>query len=134
MGLEPCPLCMTQRALIFIVGAIALIATIHNPADSGTKIYGAATASIALLGMAVAARHVWLQQLPDHLVPACGPSLEYMLKTLPFSETLQLIFMGDGNCAETVWIFAGLTIPQQTLGLFLILFGLSVVQFVKATE
>ncbi len=134
MGLEPCPLCMTQRALIFIAGTVALIAVIHNPIAWGAKIYGSVAAFIALLGIAVAARHVWLQQLPDHLVPACGPSLEYMFETLPFSETLQLVFMGDGNCAETVWTFAGLTIPQQTLGLFLILLGLSVSQLVNATE
>ncbi len=95
MGLEPCPLCMTQRALIFIAGTVALIAVIHNPIAWGAKIYGSVAAFIALLGIAVAARHVWLQQLPDHLVPACGPSLEYMFETLPFSETLQLVFMGD---------------------------------------
>ena len=38
-----------------------------------------------------------------------------MLETLPFSETLNLVLMGDGNCAETLWTFLGLTIPEQTL-------------------
>ena len=38
-----------------------------------------------------------------------------MLETLPFSETLNLVLMGDGNCAETMWTFLGLSIPEQTL-------------------
>jgi len=68
----------------------------------------------------VAARHVWLQHLPPDQVPACGPSLEYMLETLPFSETLSIVMMGDGNCAETMWTFLGLSIPEQTLALFVV--------------
>ena len=85
------------------------------------KSYWTICAILSLLGASVAARHIWLQNLPEDLVPACGPSLEYMLETLPFSETLQIILMGDGNCAEIVWTFAGFTIPEQTLGLFLLL-------------
>ena len=85
------------------------------------KSYWTMCAILSLLGASVAARHIWLQNLPEDLVPACGPSLEYMLETLPFSETLQIILMGDGNCAEIVWTFAGFTIPEQTLGLFLLL-------------
>jgi disulfide bond formation protein DsbB len=42
-----------------------------------------------------------------------------MLDTLPFSETLSLVLMGDGNCAETMWTFLGLTIPEQTMLLFI---------------
>ena len=51
-------------------------------------------------------------------MPACGPSLEYMLDVLPFSETLELVLMGDGNCADVVWTFLGLSIPEQSLILF----------------
>jgi disulfide bond formation protein DsbB len=41
-----------------------------------------------------------------------------MLETLLFSETLQLVLMGDGNCAEVMWTFLGLSIPEQALLLF----------------
>jgi disulfide bond formation protein DsbB len=43
-----------------------------------------------------------------------------MLETLPFSETLSIVMMGDGNCAETMWTFLGLSIPEQTLALFVV--------------
>lgn len=115
LGLAPCPLCMTQRIFVVLWGGIALLAALHNPAGWGQKVYASLCALAAVGGGAIAVRHVWLQHLPPEEVPACGPSLEYMLETLPFSETLNLVLMGDGNCAETMWTFLGLTIPEQTL-------------------
>ena len=41
-----------------------------------------------------------------------------MLENFPFTVTLKLILMGDGNCADVVWTFAGLSIPEQALLLF----------------
>ncbi|MBE9539350.1 MAG: disulfide bond formation protein B [Proteobacteria bacterium] len=118
LGLAACPLCMTQRLFIVLVGAVGLMAGLHNPSGWGRRVYGALCTLAALAGGAVAARHVWLQHLPADQVPACGPSLEYMLDTLPFSETLSIVMMGDGNCADTVWTFMGFSIPEQTLALF----------------
>ena len=118
LGLEPCPLCMTQRVFLVGSGFISLVTAIHYPGLTGQRIYAALAGLIAAGGGAVAARHVWLQYLPEEEVPACGPSLEYMLDTLPFSETLELVLMGDGNCAEVQWTFLGLSIPEQALLLF----------------
>jgi disulfide bond formation protein DsbB len=118
LELEACPLCMTQRVFVVLWGVIALAGAIHNPPGWGRRVYGALCGVAAATGAAVAARHVWLQHLPEDQVPACGPSLEYMLENFPFSETLSLVLMGDGNCALTVWTFLGLSIPEQTLLLF----------------
>ena len=118
LDLTACPLCMTQRVFVILWGVFALIAVVHNPDGWGRRAYGLLCALAAMAGGAVAARHVWLQHLPADQVPACGPSLEYMLETLPFSETLSLVMMGDGNCAETMWTFLGFSIPEQTLALF----------------
>ena len=134
MGLLPCPLCMTQRGLLIIVGFISFVASLHNPKGWVMKSYWTVCAIFSLLGASVASRHIWLQNLPEDLVPACGPSLEYMLENLPFSETLQLILMGDGNCAEIVWTFAGFTIPEQTLGLFLSLGLICIWQLFRKTK
>ena len=35
LGLEACPLCMTQRVFVVLWGMIALVAALHNPAQSG---------------------------------------------------------------------------------------------------
>lgn len=122
VGLNPCPLCMTQRVFVVAGGAIALLAALHNPVAWGRRVYGALCVAIAAGGGAVAARHVWLQHLPPEQVPACGPSLEYMLETLPFRDTLSMVLMGDGNCADTHWTLLGLSIPEQTLLLFIAIF------------
>jgi disulfide bond formation protein DsbB len=115
LGLAACPLCMTQRVFVVLWGGIALLAALHNPTGWGRRVYAALCTLAAMAGGAIAIRHVWLQHLPPDQVPACGPSLEYMLETLPFSETLSLVLMGDGNCAEIQWTFLGLSIPEQTL-------------------
>ncbi|MGL4563902.1 MAG: disulfide bond formation protein B [Halioglobus sp.] len=115
LGLPPCPLCMTQRVFVVLWGVIALVAALHNPARTGRRRYATLCALAALAGAAVAVRHVWIQHLPPDQVPACGPSLEYMLDTLPFSETVTMVLMGDGDCAAIHWTFLGLSIPEQTL-------------------
>jgi len=132
LGLAACPLCMTQRAFMVLVGFFALIGALHNPSGWGRRVYGVLCSLAAITGGAVAARHVWLQHLPADQVPACGPSLNYMLETLPFSETLSIVLMGDGNCADTVWTFMGLSIPEQTLALFLVVTIISLWQTLRS--
>lgn len=127
MGLEPCPLCIFQRMFVIALGAVMLVAAIHNPARTGRRVYGALVLLFAGLGVVVAGRHVWLQSLPPDQVPACGPGLDYMLENFPLTQALTLVFEGSGECAEVQWTFLGLSIPGWTLVVFagLFLFGLS---------
>lgn len=118
LNLEACPLCMTQRVFVVLWGLIALIAAVHNPLGWGRRLYAALCGVAAYTGAAVAARHVWLQHLPEDQVPACGPSLDYMLENLPFEDTLSIVFAGDGNCADVTWSFLGFSIPEQTFAVF----------------
>jgi disulfide bond formation protein DsbB len=118
LGLEACPLCMTQRVFVVLWGVIAFIAALHNPRGWGIRLYAILCGLAAWGGAAVAARHVWLQHLPADQVPACGPSLDYMLETLPWKDTLSLILAGDGNCAVIDWSLLGFSIPEQTLAIF----------------
>lgn len=134
LELEPCPLCITQRLFVMLVGFFALVAAIHNPQQWGRRVYAGLCLLAAIGGGAIAARHVWLQHLPEELAPACGPSLEYMLETLPFSETFQIVMMGDGNCAETVWTLLGFSIPEQTLALFVGLAAIGAFQLLRGNS
>ena len=120
---EPCPLCMVQRVAFYLLAAVFLLAALHAPARRGVMVYGIAAFVVATLGAAVAARHVWLQSLPAHLVPSCGPGLEYMLKKFPLADVLTKVLMGSGECAEAGWKFLGLTIAGWSL-LWLVLLGL----------
>ncbi len=133
MFLEPCPLCMTQRVFFFTLGLVALVAFIHNPGLKGKTVYGFTTAAFALGGGYFAGRQVWLQHLPADEVPACGPSLSYMLEVFPFAETLAIMLKGDGNCAEVVWQdpIIGMSIPEWSLLGFISLAGVCIFQAVR---
>lgn len=129
MKLEPCPLCVFQRMFVVALGIIALIAAFHDPGLTGRRVYGVLIVVLGVLGMIVAGRHVWLQNLPADQVPECGPGLEYMLETFPLTEALSLVFRGSGECADVQWVFLGLTIPGWTLVIFtgFTIFGLLLV-------
>lgn len=119
--LEPCPLCLVQRGFFVLIGATALIAAVHNPRGWGKRSYGGAVALFCIGGIATAGRQVWLQHLPEDQVPECGPDLEFMLEFYPLQEVLGLLFRGSGECAEVVWTFLGLSIPEWSLVCFVAL-------------
>jgi disulfide bond formation protein DsbB len=119
--MEPCPLCMTQRVFIVFAGLVALLATVHNPASRGTTVYGFMTSLMAAMGASFSIRQLYLQSLPADLAPACGPSVEYILETFPLSKALQIMLKGDGNCAEVLWTFMGISIPGWTLVAFVMI-------------
>lgn len=109
--LMPCPLCVFQRMAVISLGIIFLAAALHDPSGWGRRVY----ATLILLamggGVAVAGRHVWLQNLPPEEVPACGAGYEYLMETLPFMDAMRAIFTGSGECAEIGWQFLGLSMP-----------------------
>jgi len=71
-------------------------------------------------GIVTAGRQVWLQHLPADEVPACGPGLIFWMENMPWLKTLELLFKGDGNCAEVNWRFLGLSIAEWSLAWFVV--------------
>lgn len=120
MQMEPCPLCMTQRIFVALIGVLALLAYVHNPAPAGRRGYAWVGVLLAIAGGYFASRQLWLQSLPPELVPACGPNLAFMLEAWPFMDTLRAMLHGDGNCAEIDRLF-GINLVVLTLLLFIVL-------------
>lgn len=129
-GMEPCPLCMTQRIFIAAVGIVALLALLHNPAQRCRRVYAVIAIVLAVAGSYFSSRQLWLQSLPPEQVPLCGPSLSYMFEVAPFMEAFKLLLQGDGNCAEVEKVF-GVTIPLWTLLAFIALAALNLYQFLR---
>lgn len=128
MDLAPCALCISQRIAFIGAGIFAFIAFIHNPQQWGHRVYAAINSLFLVVGSLLAIRQLWLQNLPEDQVPACGPSLEYMFETFPLAEAIPLLLQGDGNCAEVAWTFLGLSIPGWTLIAFIGLIGINIWQ------
>lgn len=118
MGLAPCPLCWLQRFGFMGAGLVSLIAFLHGPAGFGRRVYGFFLVLTAGAGLGVAGRQLWLQSLPADQVPACGPSVDYLLQVLPWFDVLKTALRGTGDCAEVVWRFLGLSIPGWTAVFF----------------
>ncbi|MEM7611739.1 MAG: disulfide bond formation protein B [Pseudomonadota bacterium] len=111
LELYPCPLCIFQRVAVIALGLVALLAAVHNPQRNGARAYGLVATLMGSAGVAIAARHVWLQNLPPDQVPACGAGLNYMLDTLPFTKVISQVLTASGECAEVSWRFLSLTMP-----------------------
>lgn len=109
--MEPCPLCSLQRLAVILLGVTFLIAALHGSQSIGARVYAGLIAIFAVFGIGVAARHVWLQNLPPEKVPSCGPGLDYMVENFPFKDALNMIFNGSGECAEVSWRLLGLSMP-----------------------
>lgn len=121
-GLVPCSLCWIQRAFFLLIMMLAVLGAYR--AARGYRHHPAVPLLIvvfALLGVAVASRQLWLQHMVTDVAYTCGPDLGYLLKVLPLTEVLIGIFRGDGNCAEVLWRFLGLSIPGWSLIFFLCL-------------
>ena len=126
LNLDPCPLCMVDRAILVVIALVSLIALVHNSSGVMRWVYTIVSSLFSMIGIGVAARHIWLQGLPPDQVPECGPDLTYMLEVFPLADVIKRIFTGSGQCAEVSWTFIGMTIPQQTLLLFILLLVLTV--------
>jgi len=119
--LDPCPLCMVQRVIFIAILVLFLLAATHGPGRIGQRIYAALIGLLSVSGVAVAARHIWIQNLPKDQVPACGPGLDYMLETMPMARVLKELLHGSGECAEKGWSFLNFGIPEWSLLCYLLL-------------
>lgn len=131
-GFEPCPLCVFQRVGLIALGTVSLIAFIHNPASNILKRVYALLGSVGILWSAgVAARHVWLQNLPPDQVPSCGPGLDYLVDALPLKSVLSQVLSGSGECAVVDWSFLGQSLPVWSFLFFTVLAVVSLWQLFR---
>jgi protein dithiol:quinone oxidoreductase len=118
IGLEPCPLCISQRIAYFFVGVFALLAAAVAPRRA-VRWVAVLMVIAALTGFGIAAWHVRLQLNPESL--SCGPGLEVMLDNFPLTQVLPRVFKGSGDCAQAGWTLFGLSIAGWSLAWFSIL-------------
>ncbi|WP_395376891.1 disulfide bond formation protein B [Marinicella sp. W31] len=119
--LYPCPLCILQRVVFAAIALLFLLALIKPVRGIGKTVFGVLNIIVGLIGVGIAGRHVWLQNLPPDEVPDCGPGLFMIMDNSPFFEGIATIFKGSGSCAEISWTFLGLSMPAWTLICYVVL-------------
>ena len=132
-GLLPCPLCQLQRIALGFIGITFLFAAIHHAGRRGTIIYSLIILSFSLLGTALAARHIWIQNAPSDQLTRCGVGIDYLLNHFPFWQSLKIILYGTDNCTTVHWHLLGLSIPEWTLIAFIAIGFLALIQIIRAS-
>lgn len=130
-GLEPCSLCVFQRLAYIAYGLIALVAIIHHPKGWGGRIYAFLQIPVAILGLTIALRQIWIQSLPLDQVPACGPGINYLLQEFPLQKVAQIVWAGSSDCAIVTWRFWTLSMASWSAILFCVLLIISVFTMLK---
>ena len=115
LHLDPCPLCIFQRVGVFALGVVFLAAAAQDPVGWGRRVYAALLSAAAIATIGVALRQLYLQSLPPDKVPACGASLDFMMKVFSLGEVLAKVLTGSGECAAVPWRFLGLAMPAWVL-------------------
>jgi disulfide bond formation protein DsbB len=113
-GLLPCPLCVAQRLVYWVLGLVALLAFLHNPKVIGHRFYSVWMSILALVGTVIAARHAWLIRYPESFECGISPE-EVFLNSLPLASWWPGMFEANGDCADVDWKFLSLTIPDWSL-------------------
>lgn len=117
--LEPCPLCILDRAALAWSGvAFAAAAAFHPRKKIRAALCAAAALGVAA-GFVFSLRHIWLQNRPYDPGAACLSDSEAARGLI---EIVARAFDAEADCGAIVWEFAGLSIPEQ---LFLFLFAVA---------
>jgi disulfide bond formation protein DsbB len=120
-NVQPCPLCIFQRMAMVGMGAVFLLATLHNPRRTGGRVYAVLIALAAVIGGALSGRHIWIQAQPEGSVPACGATLDYLMDVFSPGQVIRKVLTGSGECAKVDWTLFGFSMPVWVLGAFVVL-------------
>lgn len=112
-GLPPCVLCEMQRLVFAGLGLFFLLGTVislKRCAQMGLNFF---ILVLALFGMMLAGRQVWLQYHPLQVGGSnCDASLYYLLHIMSWQDVLATAFIGGPECAKINWQFLSFSIPQ----------------------
>ncbi len=111
--LDPCNMCSFQRFAFVALGIVFLAATFHNPNQIGARVYAVLLGVVALIGIGIASRHIWIQAQPPGSVPSCGAGLSYMFEIMPVFDVIKKVFLGSGECQHIDTLF-GISWPWWT--------------------
>lgn len=117
-GFTPCPLCILQRLMFFVLGVLFLCGTLLYRHQIARIIINLLSVLAALTGFGLAARQVWLQNFPTAGSDECGVSIQYMLQVLPLNELIEKVLGGSGECSQRSWEFFYLDMAEWALVFF----------------
>ena len=134
LGLEPCPLCILDRIVLWTLAAVFALACFRRLGRRGRIGCDAGALLLAAAGLGVAGRHVHLQTLPPGALSECGAGFWYLADSVGMGAAVAAALRGAGDCGEVQWTFLGLSIPALTLGVFMVLSTLALIDMIRAVR
>ncbi len=132
LGLEPCPLCILDRFAFMALAVIFALAYFQRPGARDRIGYDIGAGVISLAGTGIAGRHVTLQNRPPDTLGDCGAGFWHLFDQIGLEGAVASALRGSGDCGDIQWTFLGLSIPTLTLGIFVVLFLLSLADMIDA--
>lgn len=117
----PCPLCSLQRVVFIFIGLFSLAAAFLFRFRWCRLPINFLALFMAMIGILLAGRQVWLQHFPPASTADCSPGLQYMIEALPVNELIQKIFAGTAECAVKTWSLMGINMAEWSMLCFLFL-------------
>lgn len=116
LRLAPCPLCIFQRVLYLLIGALALLGFLWPKLRQG---WAALSGATAVLGAGVAGYQSWMQAFPE-LATECGYAEPNLIERLVdwLGMEWPSLFMATGFCTSKDWVFLGLSMANWSLLVF----------------
>jgi len=116
--LSPCPMCMLQRCVFWVLGITFLFGAIFKLKSFLRYIYSISIILFSSLGFAIAARQVWLQYYAPPQQMSCSASLQRLIDLYPVLDALKMALSGSAECAAIDFSFLGISIAGWSLILF----------------
>jgi len=122
MGLEPCVMCIYQRAAVFAIGVFALIAAI-KPEQVVVRTVGLVGVLTSVLwGFDIAYEHVLMQNPENFLLAMSCEAFPNFPDWFAIHQWFPAVFEARGTCDSIDWQFLTLSMPQWMLVIFAIYF------------
>ncbi|MEY3182539.1 MAG: hypothetical protein RLZ35_524 [Pseudomonadota bacterium] len=133
--IQPCPLCLLQRGIFLLLAFFFCVWSIPRQLPGWlSRTLAVLTGILAMMGMGLAGRQIWLEHLPPNEAPLCSASLERLFEVYPVMEVFRRILTTSGECARVMLRILGLSLAEWSLVLFEIIALLSLYQWKKADD
>lgn len=122
---EPCPLCILQRIVYWVMAFLYLIGAYHNPKTFVRYLYSIGTLLLGMVGILLSSRQILLQHLPISEVPSCTAGLDRLLEVYPILDVLKMVLTSAGECSVVDFTILGLSLAEGAWITYLLLILLS---------
>lgn len=126
LHLEPCYLCVFQRLLMFVLGALALLAALASGTPVGRWL-GAAVPVVGAGGMVAAGYQTWLQLQPPGSTSCLNADPGLVERLIEWLGQLSpSLFLATGFCEDAGLSILHLSLANWSLIGFMLLSGVAV--------